>query len=194
MQRRVDVRQPGDRAVAPGRLALVQDFVNSVNVEFGPDEFATAEGFHSWMEHNGFPRLQADPDELDRRTAVLLREGLRSLLRENNGAEPDPRARATVEHIARDCPVVAAFDGPAGRMEIRPAMNDVRGVMAAVLASVVQSVYDGTWERLKACREHRCEWAFYDRSRNRGSRWCSMAVCGTRSKMQTYRRAKQTRA
>jgi predicted RNA-binding Zn ribbon-like protein len=28
---------------------------------------------------------------------------------------------------------------------------------------------------------------FYDRSRNRGSHWCAMSVCGNRTKTRRYR-------
>ena len=48
---------------------------------------------------------------------------------------------------------------------------------------------DGTWRRLKACREDTCQWAFYDRSKNRSGTWCSMAVCGNRAKARAYRSA-----
>lgn len=189
-----NVRQPGDRTVAPGQLAMVQSFVNSINVEFGPDMFATTEKFGVWLNRNGFTDLRAEPEDSERRDAVSLREALRSLLRENGGAAPDPRARATIEHFARECPMVASFDSTSGRLELRPRPTDIRGVMASMLAIVVQSSAGGAWERLKTCAEHRCEWVFYDRSRNRAGRWCSMAVCGTRSKMQTYRRAKRSTA
>ncbi|MEJ3655432.1 CGNR zinc finger domain-containing protein [Actinomycetes bacterium KLBMP 9759] len=182
--------QPGDRDAAPGGLELVQSFVNSINVEFGPDEFATVEGFDRWLGRNGFSGIE--PDDLDRGDAVALREALRALLRENNGAEPATAARRTVEHIARNSPLVAQFDDT-GALGLAPARGDVREVFGTVLAAVIAAGGDGTWQRLKACREHRCEWAFYDRSRNRASRWCSMAVCGTRSKMTVYRQSKQPR-
>ncbi|GAB1689855.1 CGNR zinc finger domain-containing protein [Krasilnikovia sp. M28-CT-15] len=180
-------RQPGDRAVAPGPLALVQSFVNSVNVEFGPDELATTAGFARWLDRNGLAAPPSGVDELDLRDAVTLREALRALLRENNGAPPDPAARRTVEHVARGCPLVVGFDPGDGPPALRPAQSDVRGALGVILARVIGAVTDGSWQRLKACSEHRCEWAFYDRSRNRSSRWCSMAVCGTRAKMHTYR-------
>ncbi|WP_063819462.1 CGNR zinc finger domain-containing protein [Herbidospora cretacea] len=173
--------QPGDRETAPGPLALVQSFVNSVNVEFGPDEFATAEGVERWLARHG---LSAAVGELDRRDAVTLREALRAVLRENNGSAPDREARLTIGHVARDCPLVLSGE----TLGLRPAQQDLRGVFATVLGAVASAVADGSWSRLKTCREQRCEWAFYDRSRNRGSRWCSMAVCGTRAKMRTYRR------
>lgn len=213
MRRQTEIQQPGGRAVAPGRLALVQSFVNSVNVEFGPDEFGTLDGLVAWLRRHGLGDASTALDELDLQKAVTLREALRALLRENNGAEPDPGAHQTAEHIARDCPLVVGFGaGSDGRgrapslqpvslhpvsprpLFLRPALPDLRGVLGTILAISVEAAADGSWQRLKACKEHRCEWAFYDRSRNRGSRWCSMAVCGTRSKMSTYRQAKRTGA
>jgi predicted RNA-binding Zn ribbon-like protein len=47
---------------------------------------------------------------------------------------------------------------------------------------------DGTWKRLKACRNHGCRWAFYDYSKNRSGSWCSMQLCGNRTKTRSYRR------
>jgi len=32
-----------------------------------------------------------------------------------------------------------------------------------------------------------CQWAFYDRSKNRSGRWCSMRTCGNRTKTRAYR-------
>ncbi|MFF4587832.1 CGNR zinc finger domain-containing protein [Streptomyces sp. NPDC001388] len=180
------VRQPGDREVAPGRLALVQSFVNSLNVEFGPDEFATVEGFTRWLGEYGPPGAASEVTEADRRRAVELREALRALLRENNGGEPDPAARAAVERLAAQLPLVLGFDAT-GLPGLRPVHDGARGLMAQVLGIVVEAAGEGTWQRLKSCHDHRCEWAFYDRARNRSGRWCSMAVCGTRSKMTVYR-------
>ena len=42
--------------------------------------------------------------------------------------------------------------------------------------------------RLKACRKESCGWVFYDHSRNRSSNWCSMTICGNRTKTTGYRR------
>jgi predicted RNA-binding Zn ribbon-like protein len=48
---------------------------------------------------------------------------------------------------------------------------------------------DGTWERLKACRN--CRWSFYDYSPNRSGTWCSMQLCGNRRKTRAYRKRKR---
>jgi predicted RNA-binding Zn ribbon-like protein len=56
------------------------------------------------------------------------------------------------------------------------------GVVAVVLGAMI----DGTWGRLKACRN--CNWSFYDYSPNRSATWCSMQLCGNRAKTRAYRR------
>ncbi|MCE7082342.1 CGNR zinc finger domain-containing protein [Streptomyces sp. ST2-7A] len=184
-------RQPGDREVAPGPLALVQAFVNSVNVEFGPDEFAAVGGLARWMERTGYPPGPSGIIEADRRRAVELREALRALMREHNGGEYDPRARATVARVAERCPLVLGFDA-SGRPELQPGGEGVTGLLGRILGIVVEASAEGNWQRLKSCHDHRCEWVFYDRARNRSGRWCSMAVCGVRSKMHSYRQGLKT--
>ncbi|MBV8670321.1 MAG: CGNR zinc finger domain-containing protein, partial [Candidatus Eremiobacteraeota bacterium] len=52
---------------------------------------------------------------------------------------------------------------------------------------VARSMLDGSWARLKVCRDDTCRWAFYDRSKNRSSCWCLMSVCGNRSKVRRHR-------
>jgi predicted RNA-binding Zn ribbon-like protein len=46
---------------------------------------------------------------------------------------------------------------------------------------------DGSWSRLKCCRNHDCRWSFYDYSKNRSATWCSMQICGNRTKTRAYR-------
>jgi predicted RNA-binding Zn ribbon-like protein len=46
----------------------------------------------------------------------------------------------------------------------------------------------GSWRRLKLCANPDCGRAFYDSSRNRSARWCSMATSGNRMKGRAYRR------
>ena len=71
-----------------------------------------------------------------------------------------------------------ADDGPTVRAE----------GLSAIVAAVATGRADGTWERLKACRQETCRWLFYDGSRNRSSSWCSMQICGSREKQRAYRR------
>ncbi len=43
---------------------------------------------------------------------------------------------------------------------------------------------------MKACPDAHCGWLFYDASRNASSTWCSMSICGNRTKTAAYRRRK----
>lgn len=41
-------------------------------------------------------------------------------------------------------------------------------------------------ERVKQCEGDSCGWLFFDTSRNRSRRWCSMADCGNRAKARRF--------
>ena len=110
--------------------------------------------------------------------ALALREALRDLLRANNGSPRSPVAVATVNDAAAALSVGLDTDGV-----VRISAEDALG---SILAVAVTAMLDGTWPRLKACRN--CEWSFYDYSKNRSASWCSMQICGNRLKTRAYRR------
>ena len=61
-----------------------------------------------------------------------------------------------------------------------------------VIAVALTTMLDGTWRRLKVCRN--CQWAFYDTSKNRSGSWCSMQLCGNRLKTRAYRTRRRSAA
>jgi predicted RNA-binding Zn ribbon-like protein len=61
-----------------------------------------------------------------------------------------------------------------------------------VVAVALGAMVDGSWSRLKACRN--CRWCFYDESPNRSARWCSMQLCGNRKKTREYRARRRANA
>jgi predicted RNA-binding Zn ribbon-like protein len=181
--------EPGGRQPAPGALRLVQEFLNSVDLEDGGDAFARPDGLAAWLAARG---LQSGPPTLgeeERRRAVALREALRAVVATHGGggrAGFDPAAAATLSRLAGASPLVVAFDA-GGTPSLRPAAPGVDGALGVVLATVRAAEAEGTWPRLKTCARDPCRWVFYDRSRNCSSRWCAMSVCGTREKMAAYR-------
>jgi len=58
-----------------------------------------------------------------------------------------------------------------------------------VVAIALGAMLDGSFARLKACRN--CHWSFYDYSPNRSATWCSMQLCGNRKKTRAYRARKR---
>ena len=172
-----------DAAVSPS-AALIRDFVNTRDVEAGTDRLSSATALADWLCEHGLLDDLARVTEGDRRTAVLLRESLRSALISHHDADEEPAA-PDLDRLARDLPLRLAF--PSGGPRLEPTEGGVRGALAAVVAEVQRAVGDGSWPRLKVCPADECAWAFYDSSKNRSRTWCSMRVCGNRAKTRTFR-------
>lgn len=175
---------------APGPLRVVQEFVNTVDIEAGGDDLDSPQRLHDWLAgHELLPQpATVSGDDLER--AHALRRGLRSLLLANDGEAVEEEAVAGLNRLASAVPLVVRFQ-ETGAAALEPREAGVDGAIARVLAIVVAAMEEGTWQRLKLCREHTCRWAFYDTSRNRSGTWCSMAVCGNRNKARAYRRRRR---
>jgi predicted RNA-binding Zn ribbon-like protein len=78
--------------------------------------------------------------------------------------------------------------GDDGRVAPVPAGVGVVAALTRILLIVAAADAAGTWSRLKACSASDCRWVFYDRSPTRSGCWCSMRICGSRSKSRAYRR------
>ena len=106
----------------------------------------------------------------------------------HQGPAGGPTAPAGLEPALASLPLRLALSGD-GRPALVPLERDdtAAGGLARVAAAVMESVADGSWTRLKACQEHSCLWAFIDTSKNRSRSWCSMRVCGNRTKTRAYR-------
>ena len=182
---------PGGREPAPGRLALVQMLVNTVDREHGPDLLADVGGARA----TGSPpagcssRAPSAGAPRDLEAARELREALRALMHANNGAPEEPGARAVLEAAAARAELRPTFppEGP----ELVPGRGGVDGALGRVVAAAFAAMLDGSWARLKACPRDVCGWAFYDRSSNASATWCSMAVCGGRVKAGAYYRRRR---
>ena len=176
---------------APGPLALVQDFVNTRNYFHGGDLLGDAEEATRRLTERGLLKKGESVGESERRRLVSLREALRGLLLIHNGAaEPGPDAE-DLNGLVTSASLGVRF-GADGRPALEPAAGDspAERVVARLLAEVIWAEAEGKWERLKACRNEGCRWAFYDASKNRSGRWCNMDVCGARHKMRAYRERK----
>ncbi len=169
--------------VAPGRLELVRQFVNTRDIDDGLDEIATPAALVAWLAGHGLGTEAATAADVARFAEV--REGLRALLLSNNGEPRDREAVARLDAVAASVPVHMRFADDDCALE--PDGKGLDGALATILGVVHGATRDGTFQRLKACREHTCEWAFYDHSRNRSATWCSMEVCGNRAKARAYR-------
>jgi predicted RNA-binding Zn ribbon-like protein len=169
-------------APAPGGLELVRSFLNTSTAEFDYEELADVETTSAWLHDMGLLPHTERPTEAERRELVALRADLRALADANRRGVAPGRQAARLSERFRAGPLVVALD-EGGQVVLRPA--GPAAAVGALAAAVATAVLDGTWPSMKVCRE--CEWAFYDRSRNRSGQWCAMRVCGSRVKTRAYR-------
>lgn len=176
---------------APGRLALVQDFVNTLNMERGTEELLGPEDARDWLAGRGLldPTVRVTGPEF--RRLVEFRESLRGLLAVHNGACAEQGVDLDrLGALARSSTLNVTF-GPDGDAHLVPTDSQSAGLdraIAVMLAIIFRATVEGTWRRLKACRSERCRWVFFDNTKNRSGAWCVMDVCGSRAKMREYRR------
>jgi predicted RNA-binding Zn ribbon-like protein len=182
----------GDESV-PRELVAVRALVNTVDLEDGEDRLDSPEALRQFLTGHGLLGASEPVGQADLAAAVELREALRAMLRVNHGEPLDPDALQVVNRAAAGLPLQVAFDSE-GRPVLGPGSAGCRGALATLLAGVAQASAQGTWERLKACSRESCQWAFYDRSKNRSGRWCSMQTCGNRTKTRTYRSRRRGQA
>ncbi len=180
-------RDPGSRAPAPGSLRLVQALVNTVSVELGRDLLATPSAAAGWLAAAGLMPATAHLTELERHVLVELREAIRSVLAAHTGHLEDRTAAGRLTMALARCRLTVTVS-PSGQARLVSADHDpFTRALGAVAAAIAEASAQGAWHRLKSCDGHLCGWAFYDRSSSGRSRWCSMQLCGARSKMRAYR-------
>jgi len=179
---------------APGGLELVRAFVNTIDLELGDEQLADPSALRLWLIERGLAEDGVQAHGGDLRRAIRLREALRAILLAHNlGVDPPAEAGTTLNQTAARARLRLTFDEH-GRASLEPDATGVDAALGRLLAIVDGAISEGTWERLKACREHSCEWAFYDHTKNRSGAWCTMAVCGNRSKARAYRERRASSA
>jgi predicted RNA-binding Zn ribbon-like protein len=166
--------------------SLLLDFVNTRDVQPDTDELDTPNKLAEWLaEHHLAPAGTPHAEAAELTLAITLRDGLRAAFLAHHG--PDHAALpAGLDDVLSELPVrvsLAAGGGPA----LRPAGEGIVGGLSGLAAAIMETVGDGTWPRLKVCLEDTCRWAFLDTSKNRSRSWCSMRVCGNRTKTRAYR-------
>jgi predicted RNA-binding Zn ribbon-like protein len=81
--------------------------------------------------------------------------------------------------IAASAPLSVRFQED-GQASLEPASDGVEGALARLLAAVPLAQADGSWRRLKICRNDACGRAFFDTSKNHSGAWCDLGKCGNR--------------
>ncbi|WP_422772702.1 CGNR zinc finger domain-containing protein [Plantactinospora sp. WMMC1484] len=187
------MRQPGDRAPAPGSLALVQNLLNTVEIAAGRDRLRTIAELTAFAGAHGSPGLTfTDSDVTETRR---FREALRDACRGHAGSPLPAASAAALRYTLATSPLLLTIDDSGSARAVPAAgLGGSAALIATVAAAIVDAATTGTWPRLKACAAHRCQWVYYDHSPGGRSRWCTMSICGSRAKMRAYRAGRATRS
>jgi predicted RNA-binding Zn ribbon-like protein len=174
----------------PRALRPVRDLINTWYGHLaggGDDSMRSAADLAAFCRAHGVDTADDEPTDTDVEIARALREGLRAALAPHTDSvqpvDADALERLAAATAELPLQVAIAPDGPVLRAQ---AAAGPRRVLAELLAGAAVARADGTWPRLKVCREPRCRTAFYDTSRNNSGVWCSMAACGTEAKKRAY--------
>ena len=183
--------EPGGRPKAPGRLELLQRFLNSWNHDFPPqwDRIGTGQKAQAWLRQHDLVRTGTRVSGADAARLRALREAIRSLVVADPDGSVDAASAATLRAASPTSELVVTLDVE-GRTHLAARHPGVDGAVAILLGIVHEAQLTGEWSRFKACRQ--CEYAFFDRSKNRSAAWCAMSICGNRAKNRAhYRRHRQ---
>jgi predicted RNA-binding Zn ribbon-like protein len=171
----------------PSELELPLAFVNTLDVEDARDEFGSAEALRAWLAHRGLVGSDAPVSRRELALAIELRDALRRTFLAHSGVPLPSNELEAVNRVLARLPLDVQIDAT-GAPRVEPRGEGLAAVLGRVVCDMTRARTLGTWDRLKLCPAEDCLWAFFDSSKNRSRRWCSMDVCGNRTKTREYRR------
>jgi predicted RNA-binding Zn ribbon-like protein len=181
---------------APGSLAFVQDFVNTIPAgkPRGPDLLADLPDAQRWLDEalaqwRHTRGVTADDVVLNEADLVELRAIRAGLVSRIRAGTTDPAAPDD-DHLALSAATTMQLDAH-GRVHAVPNGTGWRYVASALLIEIYDAQRDGAWRHLKTCCNHRCSAAFFDRSRNNSRVWHDVTVCGNLANLHAHRARKR---
>jgi len=125
-----------------------------------------------------------------REDARALREGLRQMLqRAARDGKVAPRDVETLNLLLKRFPAAARIERSNGdwTMSWESQAGGAEKIFYAIVKSAAELVATGRWRAVRECASDTCTWIFLDTSKNHSRRWCEMARCGNREKVQRFR-------
>lgn len=136
---------------------------------------------------------KSDPQSAD--TLLTKAQRLQSVLNAAFSAivAREPIPRDVVEPINRILSITEGHDElihlhGTWQLEFVAREGGLDWLLAAIARSAAEIVAEGAAARLRVCSNPECGLFFYDTSRTKKRRWCSMARCGNRHKVAAFSR------
>lgn len=176
---------PDNRDLTPASLRAVQAFVNTLDGEHGIEGFATPDGLRDFLIDFELAEPGLSITDSDLAHALAVRDALRDLFVARVGGQCSDASLRLLERAAVDGRLTVRIDEHQPRLVA--SAGGLAGGLAELVAAVQTAAVDGSLRRLKACRRSSCQWLFWDNSPPASGVWCSMAICGNRTKVGRHR-------
>jgi predicted RNA-binding Zn ribbon-like protein len=125
-----------------------------------------------------------------REDARALRETLRQIFqRAAHDGKVAPRDVETLNLLLKGFPAAGRIERSNGEWTMRweSQAGGAEKIFYGIVKSAAELVASGRWRAVRECASDTCTWMFLDTSRNHSRRWCEMARCGNRDKVQRFR-------
>ena len=99
---------------ALGMIGLIQAFVNTADLQDGPEELSDPNTLKAWLVAHGLIEPGATASEADLNHAIALREAIRGLIGVNSGGKVYPLDVATLNEAAAASAVAGEEGGGFG--------------------------------------------------------------------------------
>jgi predicted RNA-binding Zn ribbon-like protein len=190
------------------------DFLNSIAtpVDAPIDWLDSGNGLVAWLAQTNLVPAhalsalteQATPAELDKVAgqARALREWFRGFVRKHMGRPLTPKAmrelgplNALLERGEMFSRIAVRPDSDGDRLELQTMRlwRSSESLLLPIGEALARCVCDEDFANIRACEGASCTLIFVDRTRRRGRRWCSMALCGNRAKQAAHRHRLKTK-
>lgn len=171
------------------------DLINTVMQVNGQavDVLQSDEDVLRWLALAGYPpdaRASAAPPKL-LATLRALRGLVREMVERRKAGETVDAAplNAMLAHANRHVQLVADGEGRLGLKAVYA--SDTAPRLLAPLAEAAAGLIAGDFDLVKHCENPECSLWFLDRTKSHRRRWCSMAACGNRHKVASFRLRQQ---
>ncbi len=142
---------------------------------------------------------RADPDAASRvyERAIELRAALRGVLHavaEQRPAPPDALQAVQAEYRRALDAITLTPNGNRYQWDAHSTYPRLDQILWPITLSALDLLMRDDLRRVKLCASHGCGWLFYDQSKNRSRRWCSMEGCGSEEKLRRHYRKRKAAA
>jgi predicted RNA-binding Zn ribbon-like protein len=182
------VHERDDTTPAPGDLELVRSFLSlHDHEERNPDGLPPSlESLRWWLGSKALVEDRETIKDQDLAWALRVRDALTAKVEENMGEPRNETATEFLNRAAEETGLRVCF-GCNDEQPIHVEAAGVRGAIGRILGTAFLAELDGRWERFRICHDPGCSAVFFDRSKNKSGKWCSMSSCGNRAKVRAFR-------